>query len=557
MPISQNFLANIMANAGIPSAQRGVLPGYTGGSLQGYGTFNAGAPGNVAPPPAPIVPEAPPPMAAIAPQPAAPPPPEQQPQVGVAAPELVPAPTPQLAPQPKLIAMQHAGTAAHEINTVGEKAQALTGDALMQRNQAVESGRAQQSQAYNETINAAQKEYDRQQGIQAGAQAAQANEQAELLQKRNSIDAAVQQRTVTPITSYWADKSTAAKIGMTLSAALGSFGAAFARNGNGQNPALAALQSDIQSDLNTKEMRFRQQQGEANAKVDSAQAAFNNAAKQFGIHGAREIENAASQQMIANQAKVLAAKTGLADMNTKADQVIGELYARADESKASALKLIQKTGPTTGYIDPNIGIEMNRKEALNWRQKDIESTKAQEGKLELQGVENEGKLAASRATTRVDATTKGTQYIATNLEKSGIPEARANLNTALSLSAAARGVGDSAPSRLIWNASPWLYGKTFSDEAAAREQAFQSLANVKIKNEAGGSVTQGEWDRQVKALYGGGTEKARQQAIESLNRILDAQEENTFAGAGPEATAAYKTNREALKMPRVDFKPNK
>src|SRR5262249_39734102 len=64
MPVSQDFLANLLP---IAAAQQGALPGYTGGTLQGYGTFNAGAPGHAPAPP-------PPPVAAPPPPPAPPPP---------------------------------------------------------------------------------------------------------------------------------------------------------------------------------------------------------------------------------------------------------------------------------------------------------------------------------------------------------------------------------------------------------------------------------------------------------------------------------------------------
>lgn len=539
MAVSSQYLANLLPFA----AQQGVLPGYSGGTLPGYGTFNAGAPGNIPPPPpppdlVPAGPPLPPPMAPAAPE----------------APALVPAPEPlaaQAAPPTALIATRTPGSAAREVSTVGPQQTALIEDATKKRVEALVEQQQLGVQQQQEAIKHYQDANVREEARLAGAQAAQANEQVELSRRSQAIDDAVSKRSVEPPTSYWADKSTGAKIGMALAAAIGSFGAALT---NGKNPAMELLNADMQRDLNTKELRFRQQTGEANARVDAAQANFNNMARQVGIHAARDIEAASQQNIVANQAKILAAKTGIPDLIGKTDGMIAELGAKAAEFKAQAmLKYQPATAGGVTYTDPKIGIEMTRTEALKHRQGQEERKETQAGKVDLQNLENEGKLASSRATTKVDAVTKGTQFIASHLGTAKIPQAMKSYQHALKLNDAyekSGGSGIGAVANGIYASGAAArkgYKTAFGQKALEAQQAWGLAEGDMVSAMSGAGVPQQEMDtRWAPAFRGAGDPADRRAVLMAAQARLQQQVDTIMAGAGPEAAEQFKANMSGI-----------
>lgn len=551
MPVSNQFLAGLLPLAN-QQGVGGALAQYGGGSLPGYGQFNVPPPPAAAPlPPPPAPPPAVAPQVAVAPTEGAPPP------VPIPDPQAAPATLSQLPgapPMPHLLQVRGKGVAAHEEDTVGSRQKGLIEGSYVSQAAGVESAAEHLMKGQDEVISALEAQRVQNEVAREAAKEDQRRELQVRQEAQDGINRSVQERTsVERPTDYWADKSVGSRVMMTLALALGGFAAG---KSGGPNQAMAMLNADMDRDIKTKELRYRQQSGEANAKVDAAQQAFNNNVRSGGLEYARDVEKASQAAMLANQTGIMAAKSKREDIQARAVETIGNLMAEKQKHEATAMiKFVPKAGGGVSFLDPKTGLPLTQAQAFKIQSEREARGEEFAGKAQLQQIENEGKVAASHATQRVDATTKGTQFISSQMQQAGLPGMRAQVEQAMALQQQVGDKGSGAIAQGLWARSPLAYGQLYGKEAAAREQAFQSLANYNIKQTSGGAVSESEWTRNVAALYGAKTEEARQQAIEAINENMQRAENNIYAGANPESVAQYRANLAAVQKPKIDFKP--
>lgn len=538
----------------LPAAQA-ALPGYTGGSLQGYGTFNAGAPGNAPAAPPPITPVAPPAMPA--PMSVQPPAPEplmsMQPPMATQAnmsvqPSVSGAPGAAAPPQSQIRLMAGTGgTPAHEVATMGPKALELNKQALKEETDANREAtdmmvlaKAQQAAGADEAYGRAKQDHDAAAAVQAAnqRQVAQANQAA--------LDAVKAHSEVAPITDYWSDRTAFQRIGAGLSILAAGIGQAISGDKK-DNPAAQMLQADMDRDLRTKQLRFQQQQAGAKAKVDAAQDHYNNLVRQVGMDPANDIVAASQRQMVAAEADKKAALETIPALKAGYVKAAGAMRAESDRYLAKAAigykQATAGTGPTV--FDPAIGINVPLKQYQEYAVKRAQEDQQQQGRTDLAAMKGENKKGVQ----------EGVQFVSKQMQQAKIPQLRETLNEAMKWQQAAGDSGTGRIARAAWAMSPMVYGSAFGEEAAAREQAFQSLANAQIKETSGGAVSDSEWSRNVAALYGARTDAARQQALDAMNASLEKAERNIYAGAGPEAAAEYKSNFQNMAPKPVDFTP--
>lgn len=449
---------------------------------------------------------------------------------------------------PSLIPVRSGGTAAHEVDVAGDRQKSLIEGATDTRVKGTRTAQDLQIEAENEKIRAAQHGYDMADAAAAGARVRQANEAARLDDQQKEIDAAVANRAVTPIKDYFADKSTGNKLLMGLALAIGGFGAG--KTGSGNNPAMTMLQADMDRDLKTKEMRSRQESTEKQGKIDAAQQGFNNLVKQGGLAYARDAEAAAQQRMIGSQAQILAAKTAIPEIKARAEQIQAETVAKSKEYQAQAMiKFVPKTGGGVSFFDRKTGLPLTQQQAFKLQSEREARGEEQAGKIDV------ANIAAQKG--QKTSNDENRRFIGSQTQQAKIPEAVAVIDSAKKLAAAAGNDGIGLAAQTLWKASPVLYEKRYGPAAAAREQAFQAVANLDINRISGGNVSPTEDVRNKAKLYGARTAAARAQALEAFEAPVNLAQKNILAAAGPEAAAEYQNNQAALAPPPIAFTPQK
>jgi hypothetical protein len=302
------------------------------------------------------------------------------------------------------------------------------------------------------------------------------------------------------------------------------------------------LNSAIEDDARTKQSNFQRNV----AVKDAAQQDYNNLVRQIGLAPANERYKAGMANAMAADAQMAGAKAKTIEAKQAAIGAASALSAKSDEYKANSLiKWKEAVKGTNKIFDPELGTWVDEKSYGEYAQKRA-----------LQGRENASQeaIAASKEGGKVS---EGTQFISKQMQQAGFPALRQSVNTASELQQKHGDKGQGAFAQGLWARSPVVYNQIYGEGPAKREQAFQALANTDIKLNSGGAVSEGEWKRNVASLYGAKTKEARDSALDRLNENLTRGESNIYAGAGPEATAAYKSNVAALAPPKVDFNPSK
>jgi hypothetical protein len=451
-------------------------------------------------------------------------------------------------PQPKLIATISPGTKGHEVTTAGESQKENIKDANKLRLEGVQSAVKGQDKSQQAIIDAANQGIAEQTARQEAARQTMAKNQVQLDEDQAKINMAINQRAETPMTDYWADKSTGSRVMATLGLAMGAFAASLRGTENG---ALKMLNADMDRDLKTKQQRYMQEKGQADAKRDAAQNAFNNHVRQFGMAAASDIEAGAQRQILSLQAMKMAATAKRPEIQGQGAQIAQNLKADAKEYEAKALtKYVPPTGPTVKYKDPDIGIDMTRKEALEWRQKNIAAEKSQEGKLAVAA------LKGGAAGRKQDDTNR--RFIAEKMQIADVP---GTLTAIEDTKKAMQKSGDSGlglAGNAIWNHGPVgrkIYKQLYGADAANREQLWQTTVNKTLKAMSGVAVSPSEMTRLQAQLEGAHDAEARKLALEESDKTLRAAQNNIFAGAGPNATAEYKSNLSNEQAPQINFRP--
>jgi len=168
-----------------------------------------------------------------------------------------------------------------------------------------------------------------------------------------------------------------------IAMALGAFGAALT---GGQNYAMQIVNKRIDDAVAQKRAEWEAKRDQLGAK----QTQFGNLVQQFGISGAENIMKAAQAERIAAEMQQEAARKGISESNQSFLKTLGDINAMQDKWKGDAVAYVQPMRGQTMVIDPRTGLPM---ELGKYSEKQLD----QANKLDLAGVENEGKLALKQA----------------------------------------------------------------------------------------------------------------------------------------------------------------
>lgn len=538
-----------------PPQQQSFIPGVQNIGLGGPQailppTDPSGNPGLIGPPPP--GPSPPPPGTFAGGFSPAPPPPASiaapasyaaQGQV----PQPSPPPPPGPPPAPRTIVTQGAGIPQHEALRVGPTAIGYLNAADAAKMQGAETSAEYEKKAALQQAMAATVTRDEAQAQIQAAQEAQAAHQKALTDAGAKVQEATQAPQATPITDYWADRSTFQRVGTALMIGLAGFGQAISGD-KGQNPAMQMLQNEMDRDLRTKQLRFQQQTEASKGKKDVAQQQFDNLVKQVGMDSAKDIWAAGQRQKVAAQADIAAAEAKIPQTDANLASLKASLLAQADERKANAVQLIAAQGGQQQYIHPDLGVPMSRKEYLDYVQKRSLEGQQQEGRVQIEGLKTGAKGG------------EGTKFIAEKLQAANIPRTLSAIDDAAKDYGAGTGkpVSDSGvgvSGKYVWdNLGPKAYETLYGAKAAQREQNWTIVKDETLKTLVG-RVTPAMYDRMQSALDGANTVESRQHLLDVTRKQLQSQTNTIKAGAGQGASAAFEENLGAVSPQKIDAEP--
>lgn len=458
-----------------------------------------------------------------------------------------PPPAPPTAPgMPHLIASRTGGVKAHEMEAAGTQQNALISGATEKRVGGVERASELQQEAQNKIASAAENSYAMADAQQSGAALAMANHQKRLDEANNKLTAAQTAVQQTPMTDFWADKSTGDRVATMLGLAMSTFGSSLSGK---ENVGMTLLKSDMDRDLKTKEMRYRQQTG----KRDVAQQQFDNMVRQFGMDPAKDLYASATRAKMAAEAQKIGAISKQPEIQANAIGIQSNLLADRDEYRAKALlKYVPATSGGTQYVDPNIGIPMNRTEALKWRQQQEEEGVKHVNALELEGVKGGKKEQKLQDENR--------RFLAREMQGADVPGSLRALEDSSKDLQSTGGKGVDLVGQAIWNRGALgrkLFKSMYGADAADSEQRWQATKNKVGKTISGVAINPAEKANLQAQLDGANDPESRGVAIEAIRNTLLASKQNAEAGAGQEAAAEYNANLAAAQPPQVRFTPAK
>lgn len=461
-------------------------------------------------------------------------------------------------PHPPVVAVNSAGSPAHEALVAGPTQIGLYNQAQSDRQAGVKAEAEGQKQSALHSAITASVARDDALAREQGAQQAMAEHQKQLDAKRAKLDAAAQELDANKPTDFWSDKSTGQRIGIALATALVAGGQTLA----GGNPALGhqMLQSMIDNDLRTKQARY----GVARDKRDVAQNQFDNLAHQIGMDPAKDMWQAAIKDKMAAQAEIQAASSKLPLIQANADKMAANLRAEAAEHHANAfIKWVPAQGGGTKYMVDGIPILVDAKTAFAHVAGNQTIDRKQYGDERLAAINQAGKAAEKKD--------QGTKFISEKLQTADVPGALAQLDKAEGFlyddpktgrKAVDKGIGilDSK----AWNAEGLkgdiarsAYKRLYGEDAVKREQAWDGAVDRALKSLTGQGKSASEVASMRKQAEGAHDVESRREWVRNIRGQIEAGRENTYAGAGPEATAEYKANIAGLKPKPIAEEPIK
>lgn len=527
-----------MASPGFLDAMQPAIDNYVSAPVD-PSTLNY-SPANLPVPEAPagpLVSQAPPPSPAPSPLDGgfSPAPPAPMDLASTPAPSPAPAAPPAPPQPPRTVVMRGAGSPQHEVLTKGQTALAYENKAEQDRLGGVQAQEeAAKSAALHQAMAASVRQDEADERVRQAAAAAAA-QQKSLTEANDKVHAATEAtKNIAPITDYWADRSTFQHIGSSIMIGLAGIGQAISGD-HGENPAMKNLQNAMDMDLRTKQLRFQQQSAGLSAKKDEAQQHFDNMVKQFGMEPATQIQAAAQRDKVAAQIDSDAAATKSESAIANGAKMSADIRAEANDRRAQAVKLIQASGGSDTYIDPEIGIPMTRKEIAEYRQKKALEGQQQGGRVELAGMK----------ATSPEKVQEGTRFIAEKMQTADIPGTLSAIDAASSQLKKGNDAGIDMFSRGIYNhgeAGRRAYAALHGPEAAQREQDWGALSSQIMHTLTGAGMSAEERGRYEAMLDGAGTAEARTHAIGEARKAIIAKQKNIFAGAGAQAAEQYQAD---------------
>lgn len=361
----------------------------------------------------------------------------------------------------------------------------------------------------------------------------------ELYQRQQDFDQSVRALSKMQLdpNRFWATRSTGQRIGAMVSIALGGF-LQGARGGS--NPGLDIINTQIERDIKAQEFGFFAARDTAHAK----QTAFSMAMQKYqNVDAARAMARAAALDGV--QAQV--SQMGALWKDTQAANHANSMMAALEEQKmnqiAQGVKFLPPTMAARQYVDPKTGLIYNESEAKAL----AKEMRDHEFKREEIGLNTAGDIRKEEAKAGVQQQSKigeETRFIAEKVQAAGIPQARALAEQALA--ALRRSPGGASDAAARGALGETLSSKVLSDDANAREQAYNAYKNAAMKALMG-NVTAGEEARADKQFGLASDPASRIRSIESTLSMLDDAERNIVAGTSPSAQSTYRKQVETAK----------
>lgn len=334
---------------------------------------------------------------------------------------------------------------------------------------------------------------------------------------------------------FWASRNTGQKIASVVSVALGGF---LQGMRGGPNVGLEILNRHIDNDIKAQEFAYNATRDTVAAK----QTAFGLAMQKYqNEDAARAAARAAALDAVQAQVAQQAALWKGTDSQNRADMAMAALQDEKMKQIAQGILFLPATQGAVMYRDAETGLSYTAGE-MKSRQAAIEQRAFE---LQKQGLGEEAALrkAVVEAGLKTnDKAQEGAQHIASQLQGAGVPQARASAEQALRALNLSEGGKAEAAAR--WGLGETLGRMVMSENANAREQAYQSFSNAAMKAMMG-NVTASEEERARKQLGSAADPESRRRAIAATLDTLATIEKNAKAGASPEAQRRFDENRQA------------
>jgi hypothetical protein len=392
------------------------------------------------------------------------------------------------------------------------------------------------------SMDAADREYDlaldqeRQAKVrEAAAVQAQAEREDELEQARHDFtqsSKALGQFAFKPDGGFWESRTTGQKIAGMFSFALNGFMA------GGGRPVPDLIGQGIDRSIRAQEQTYNALKDTANAK----QNAFSMAVQKYGSpDAARHMVHAAALEGLQAQAAQMAAMNRGTEVGNRANMAFADLEQQKMNQIAQGVRFIQPQSTGRRWVDPRTGLIYSEAEAKAMHKE----MRGEEFKREEIGLNTAGDVikegVKAGATSGKQASDEASK-ISAQLQSAGVPAARHSLETSLALFNKSK--GGVAEAALRGSLPPLLASKMLSEDANAREQAFELARADLIHALTGAGMSEKERDNYYNMMGAASSPEARIRTLNMGLEKLKAIEKNAKAGASPEVQARFDRQRE-------------
>lgn len=336
-----------------------------------------------------------------------------------------------------------------------------------------------------------------------------------------------------PKTQFWADRSTPQAIAGIASVFIGGMLQGIR---GGSNPGLDMVNQQLDREARAQEFAYNAALGTAQQK----QTAFTMAMQKYNnVDAARAMTRAAALDAVQAQVAQIGAMWKGTEAASRADMAQAALQDEKMQQIAQGILFLPASVAPRMFVDKNTGLRYTEAEM----KKRVDTDEEREFKRDEKGVDIAGQLVVKRAEhagKHDDKTNAEVQHIANQLQTAGVPQARTAAEAALRAMNISEGGKAEAAAR--WGLGESLSRVALSDNANAREQAYQGFANAAMKAMMG-NVTASEEERARKQFGAAADPESRRRAIASALDTLESIEKNAKSGASPEAQAEFDKRR--------------
>jgi hypothetical protein len=482
-------------------------------------SFLAKQPFAIAPPPAPK--GAPP---AAAPPPAAgPAPAPMQAPTGPAGPPAPP-------PTARFVAQAGGSSPAREAELLGPRMRGALEEQHVAKQAAIDAvaARAQQTSAQEFAVALDQERQARVR--QDAAEFVAAERQDELAMLQADFDQSVRHLSQMKLDPNrgWTNKSAGQKVAGFISIFLGGM---LQGMRGGPNVGLEMINREIDREVDAQKFDFDTAKNVASLKGNAYAMAMQ---KWQNADAARAVARAAALDAVQAQIGQVSAMWKGADAVNRRDMAQAALADEKLNQFNQFYRFIPAMGGAARIIDRETGAIYTQAE---WNAR-VQRGEVQDFELKKQGIGIAGDMLKAGA----HQDDEGASKIASALQGAGVPQARSSAEQALRALNVSEGGKLEAVAR--WGLGETLSRAVLSEDANAREQAYQAFANASMKAMMG-NVTASEEERARKQLGSASDPASRRRAIASTLEMLSEIEKNAKAGESPGAQRKFDEHRAA------------